>query len=203
MKIKEKYNQKLLVEGNDDQHVIWNLCQKFDVPENFDVIDCDGIDNIFSQLPLRVKQSEIKTIGIIVDADFDIHKRWQKLYDALEKVGYSIDKQINADGLILSQTNLPKLGIWIMPDNKISGMLEDFITFLVPENDKLLPEANRILDEIETNKINNYQLIHHSKALINTWLSWQEDPGTPMGLAITIFHFSNCALFINRIVQRY
>ena len=26
---------------------------------------------------------------------------------------------------------------------------------------------------------------HKSKAFIHTWLAWQEDPGTPMGLAIT------------------
>ena len=42
MKIKEKYTQKLLVEGNDDQHVIWALCEKFNIPEVFDVIDCGG-----------------------------------------------------------------------------------------------------------------------------------------------------------------
>lgn len=30
---REKFNKKLLVEGNDDQHVVWALCKKFDLPE--------------------------------------------------------------------------------------------------------------------------------------------------------------------------
>ncbi len=29
MKIKEKFNKELVVEGNDDQHVIWALCGIF------------------------------------------------------------------------------------------------------------------------------------------------------------------------------
>lgn len=32
---KENYTKKLLVEGNDDQHVIWALCEKFNIPETF------------------------------------------------------------------------------------------------------------------------------------------------------------------------
>lgn len=44
MKIKEKYpRQKLLVEGNDDQHVVWALCEKYQITENFDVIDSRGV----------------------------------------------------------------------------------------------------------------------------------------------------------------
>ncbi len=201
MKIREKFNQKLLVEGNDDQHVVWSLCQKFNLTENFDVIDCDGIENIFSQLPVRIKQSNIKTIGIIVDADFDIKKRWKKLKTALEKIGYTIDVQIKAQGTIVQQVNMPQIGFWIMPDNKISGMLEDFISFLVPDDDKLLPVADNILKQIEGQKINKYKSTHRSKALINTWLSWQADPGTPMGLAITKKYLSTddkiCIQFIN------
>ena len=31
-----------------------------------------------------------------------------------------------------------------------------------------------------------YQFCNYrSKALIHTWLAWQEDPGTPLGLAVT------------------
>ena len=31
MEIKEKHLGKLLVEGNDDLHVIWNLCEKLQI----------------------------------------------------------------------------------------------------------------------------------------------------------------------------
>ena len=60
MFMREKFNQKLLVEGNDDQHVIWALCLKFSIRESFDVIDCNDIDQIIEQLPVRFKQSEIE-----------------------------------------------------------------------------------------------------------------------------------------------
>ena len=52
MRIKEKFNKKLLVEGNDDQHVIWALCAQFKIIETFDVIDCEGIDKLLEQIPV-------------------------------------------------------------------------------------------------------------------------------------------------------
>ena len=72
-----------------------------------------------------------------------------------------------------------------MPSNNINGMLEDFVSFLVPQDDELLPIVDTILNKIENEKLNKYSLIHKSKARIHSWLSWQEDPGTPMGLSIT------------------
>ena len=72
MKSNKKYNQQLLVEGNDDMHVIWALCEKFKVSQSFEVIDCKGINNIYEQIPTRFKQSDILTIGIIIDADTNL-----------------------------------------------------------------------------------------------------------------------------------
>ena len=46
------YNKKLLVEGKDDQHVIWALCEKFKVEKSFEVIDCEGIDKLIEQIPI-------------------------------------------------------------------------------------------------------------------------------------------------------
>ncbi len=179
------HNKKLLVEGKDDQHVIWSLCEKFQVAENFDVIDCVGIDNLYEKVDGFIKQNVLETIGIIIDADSDIQKRWLKLLGILQEGGYKIPESTYNQAIIISQDDLPKIGIWIMPDNKINGMLEDFITFLIPKDDELLPIANQVLEQIEQKNINKYNLIHHSKALIHTWLAWQDDPGTPMGLSIT------------------
>jgi len=72
MSTKKELPQILLVEGNDDQHVIWALLEKYAIPETFSVVDSKGIDNLFIQLPVRFKQSGIRTIGIIIDADTDI-----------------------------------------------------------------------------------------------------------------------------------
>jgi len=185
MKIIEKYPpQKLLVEGNDDQHVIWALCEKFSIPEVFDVIDCGGIENLFKSISLRFKQTGIKTVGIIIDADIDLNDRWLNVRNLLINQGFNMPENLPNNGLVSINGNV-KVGIWIMPSNDTNGMLEDFVSFLVPQNDELLPIVDATLDNIENQKLNKYALVHKSKARIHSWLSWQEDPGTPMGLSIT------------------
>jgi len=76
-----------------------------------------------------------------------------------------------------------------MPDNSMPGMLEDYLSFLVPPGDSLLELASHTLDAIPTEE-RRFADGHRSKALIHTWLAWQEDPGTPMGQAITKRYFA-------------
>jgi hypothetical protein len=185
MRIKEKYNKKLLVEGNDDQHVIWALCNQFSIIERFDVIDCGGIENLIDQIPIRLKQSNIETIGIIIDADSDLQLRWRNLKQLLNAQGFVLPELLPENGLILSQFENISIGIWIMPDNNLNGMLEDFIQFLVPPDDSLFPIILENLNEIERKQLNKYKQLHKSKAIIHSWLSVQDDPGTPLGLSIT------------------
>jgi len=184
MKISEKYSKKLLVEGNDDQHVIWALCEKFNISNVFDVIDSMGIDNLYNSIPVRFKQANIETIGIIIDADVNLNDRWESVIDLLLNQGFKLPEDLPHEGLILSNGKI-KVGVWIMPGNNTNGILEDFVSFLVPQDDKLLPIVDATLNDIENKKLNNYSLTHKSKARIHSWLSWQENPGTPMGLSIT------------------
>ena len=179
------FNKKLLVEGKDDQHVIWALCNQFKIPENFSIIDCEGIEKLIERIPVELKASGIETIGIVVDADVALSSRWQSISQLLLNQGYVLPTILPNDGLIISSTGKVKIGVWIMPNNNINGMIEDFITFLVPEGDKLMSIAKSTLETIESDKSNRYSLIHKSKARIHTWLAWQETPGTPMGSALT------------------
>lgn len=185
MRIREKFNKKLLVEGNDDQHVIWALCEQFKINQTFDVVDCEGIEKLIDQIPVRLKQSNIDTIGIIIDADSDLQLRWNNIKQLLNAQGVVIPEILPESGLIIRELGQVTIGIWIMPNNNLNGMLEDFINFLVPEDDALFPIINENLNEIERKQLNNYKLIHKSKAIIHSWLSVQENPGTPMGLSIT------------------
>ena len=178
-------NKQLLVEGNDDFHVMLALCKQYQIPETFEIIDSKGIDKLLDSIPVYLKKSGIDTIGIIIDADADINSRWQTLKDILSKAGYNLPSAIFTKGLIHKEVGKITIGIWLMPDNNINGMIEDFIKFLIPANDKLMPIAEIVLNDLEMRKLNKYQPIHRSKALIHTWLSWQENPGTPMGLSIT------------------
>ncbi|MFN8345125.1 MAG: DUF3226 domain-containing protein [Spirosomataceae bacterium] len=185
---KERFSQKLLLEGKDDLFVTAAICEKSAVVETFDLIDCDGVDNISAHVELYClkKRPSVETIGVILDADISLESRWQSLKKQLESLGYELPLQPDKNGTIIEgRDRNPTIGIWLMPDNNATGMLEDFVKFLVPEEDTLLVEADRILREIEQEHLHKYGLIHKSKARIHTWLAWQEDPGTPLGLAIT------------------
>lgn len=204
MKIQEKFFKKLLVEGNDDQHVIWALCEKNKLKENFDVIDCGGIEKLNNEIEVRLKSTDIldfDTLGIIIDADSDINKRWSTLKKMLIQKGFNLTNELPPSGLVYKNAEEVKIGIWIMPNNNLNGMLEDFIRFLVPKDDLLLPIANETLEQIEKQNLNQYNTIHKSKTLIHTWLAWQEDPGTPVGLSITKKYLTTdeetCNKFVN------
>jgi hypothetical protein len=75
-----------------------------------------------------------------------------------------------------------RLGVWLMPDNRLPGMMEDFLLSLANPDDKLKRHAEEV---IETLPARRFPKVHYPKALLHTWLAWQEEPGTRPGLAIT------------------
>ncbi|MEL7241426.1 MAG: DUF3226 domain-containing protein [Cyanobacteria bacterium J06573_2] len=188
---KKSKPRQLLVEGKNDRHVIWALCNLYNLPEVFSVEvpeadSTEGISALLNSLPLKINEKNLEILGIVVDADQDLTARWQAIQNRLIISGYlDIPAKIPSDGWVHSTPELPRVGVWIMPNCQLPGMLEDFISYLVPDNDKLLPKAELILKQIEKESINKYTSIHHPKALIHTWLAWQEKPGMPMGQAIT------------------
>lgn len=184
----ERFSAKLLVEGKDDQHVVWAICKKYQIPYTFDVIDCGGRSQILERLPVDLKQEGITAIGVLLDADQDLQKSWQNICARLAPYNYKIPDQPGPQGFIhLPHDIYPGVGIWLMPDNLQSGMLEDFVRFLIPQEDLLNPFVEQILSLIEQEPIETRYdpELHRAKAYIHTWLSWQKDPGTPMGQALT------------------
>ena len=171
---KERFGAKLLVEGNDDQHVVWAICEKYKITETFDVVDCKGISQILERLPVDLKQEGVTTIGILVDADQDLQKSWQSLFDRLSPYGYTIPVDPSPDGFIhLPHDIYPSIGIWLMPDNLQSGMLEDFMRLLIRTDDLLRPFVEQSLSQIERQAIaSRYEPVHRAKAFIHTWLAW-------------------------------
>ena len=66
-------------------------------------------------------------------------------------------------------------------NNRIAGMLEDFLSSLIREEDVLLARVVSCVDGIPSEQ-RRFRNTYRSKALIHTWLAWQEEPGTPLGL---------------------
>lgn len=183
--------QQLLVEGNNDRHVIWALCQQHQLPETFSVEvpmaqQGQGIEILLADLPFKLREQNLRTLGIVVDADQDVSSRWDAVRNRLRYSGYQdIPTSPPAEGWVYAPPELPRVGVWVMPDNQLPGMLEDFVAHLIPSDDALRPKAEAILQEIERDCLNCYTSVHRPKALIHTWLAWQETPGMPMGQAIT------------------
>ena len=169
---------------------MWALCEKHKVPESFDVIECESVENVLKAFEVRLKIADNnQRIGIVVDADVNLKSRWDSIVSILKKTGkYDCEAiELPQDGLILEPTDntYPKVGIWLMPDNNQNGMLEDFMAALATPDDALMKKSEDVLTELETEGIQKYKTVHRSKAKIHTYLAWQDAPGRPMGQAIT------------------
>ena len=86
--------------------------------------------------------------------------------------------------ILRQERYLPRLGIWIMPNNQTSGILEDFLRFLVPQPNILFDHAKASVAAIPEGE-RRFKQLTEPKAVVHTWLAWQEDPGLPFGTAIT------------------
>lgn len=174
----------LLVEGNDDEHVLYSLLTYYQVPERFKIRNKQGVDKLLETLDVELKRSGLERLGIMVDADRDLLARWQSLRSILGASGYHVPLTPDLNGTIIKQIDQPTVGIWVMPDNTLPGMLEDFASFLIPADDGLWPLAESVVQQVITTK-RLFPESHLMKARIHSWLAWQEEPGTPLGLAIT------------------
>lgn len=187
---RRKFPYKLLVEGKDDLFVTAGIRDRHHLPDNFEIVDCEGVNKMPDQIVARIKlqRPKVETIGIVLDADNDVQARWNSICNIVQNEGYAVPTSPSSDGVIIRGTGRnPDVGIWLMPDNTQTGILEDFVRYLIPQNDLLHPFVTQILAELEAQDFpNRYDPVtNRAKAFIHTWLAWQQDPGTPMGLALT------------------
>lgn len=126
--------------------------------------------------------------GVVTDADTNVAARWSPLRDRLVALGYeAVPDDPEPDGTVLEPpkgTLLPRVGIWMMPDNRNKGILEDFLRFLIPEGSKLFEHVKLSMANIPGDEI-RFGKLDEPKALVHTWLAWQKEPGKPLGTAIT------------------
>ena len=179
----------LLVEGSDDEHVLKHICGHYGIPHLDEVKPLGSVGQLLESIPVQLKASEEgDVVGVVLDADTNLSSRWSSVRDRIRLVGYeNVPIYPNSDGTILGPpdgTLLPRFGIWIMPDNKTIGILEDFLRFLVPQPNKLFEHVNKSIAEIPSDE-RRFKPLDEPKAVIHTWLAWQKDPGKPLGIAVT------------------
>lgn len=180
----------LLVEGVDDEHVMKHICGNHGIPELDEVKQHGGAPNLLESVPVRIKASEEgDVVGVVMDADTDLHARWQSIRGRIVAMGYDdVPEAPTADGTIIAPpegTLLPRLGFWLMPDNRTDGILEHFLRFLVPQPNVLLDHVEKCVAAIPDGELRFRKPEDEPKAIIHTWLAWQREPGKPYGTAIS------------------
>lgn len=193
---KDEIKNLLLVEGQDDGHVCAHLLKCYGiwvrdplkrgppVKGEIDIKDRKGIENLLKTLDVDLKGSEPKRLGILVDADQNFDGRWQSLVTILKEFYRTVPARPSPEGTIIKEEGQPPVGIWLMLDNRLPGMLEHFCSFMIPPDDVLWPMTDNVLQEVIKQDC-RFRESYSMKARLHTWLAWQKEPGRPLGLAIT------------------
>lgn len=181
---KSEAERVLLVEGKDDCHVILALAKHYQSPENFGIYDCGSDVEVLKRLNALIVSSEFvrpKVIGVVLDA---AEGRWTQLAGKIGRHGYKFPAVPDPNGTILEgDDSKPTVGVWIMTDNSNQGMLEDFLLAGVPPVG--VEVAHEAVELAKKKQVATFKDVHHSKAVIHTYLAWQDEPGRPLGLSVT------------------
>lgn len=183
------------MEGKTDQQVIPYLMEANGVPwPNHRDPDCpafiDEVGSVDELLKPEVMQAELgasglEALGLVVDADGDAAARWSDLREVWGREFPDLPNQIPAEGLEVDRDGGPRFGVWIMPDNRFTGMLEDFLVRLVPNDSSALYElAQECVAEARGHSA-PFKDVHERKAEVHTWLAWQDPPGLRLHEAVS------------------
>jgi hypothetical protein len=182
----------LLVEGKQEVRVIPELIEANGVDwgaRNHPVVylrDYDGYRKIVDAdvISTELQASGLSALGIMIDADDNLKGRWQSIRNVCLKIIPDIPEDLPEEGLIHNAPNGVKFGIWIMPDNRMSGMLETFLAYMLPYGNEPLWEFAQETTEQAKKRGALFTNAHYDKANIYTWLSWQDPPGRQLHQAV-------------------
>ncbi len=190
----------LLVEGADERHLIECLWKRCQYPESFKICDKQGVSRLMDSISLEAKTSGRTALGILMDANSDPTARWQAIGYRLAKVGINVPTSMAPTGTIINGgDDHPRVGIWLMPDNRSQGQVEDFVRELVPRGDSIWPLAESYINGIpEADRKFKPQKI--LRARIHAWLAAREEPRR-IGLAVTSGDLDATALAARKLIN--
>ena len=192
-------NGLLLVEGIDDRHAISHIfCSATDGKPAFSIEDCGNDTAVLEKLSSVVVGSENtkSVLGAVLDADADtgVAARLQSIRRLLESA-YEIPEVFPPEGLILKpradRDRLPKIGVWLMPDNVRDGIFEDLLrAAMAPESEKYI---SSVVDKAKDDQMASFRDVERSKAIVKTYIAWRDPKMKNLGEAISGKHFDNLA----------
>jgi hypothetical protein len=178
-------DQILLVEGSSDEDVVGELLKALKIEQKFSIFNAKTDNQVIKALESKIKQSESdegpKVIGVILDADdpSETH-RVEQIQNKISGFGYHLSSFESTGTLLTGKPDYPRLGFWIMPDNENPGALEDFLKTLAEQ--KGLGVAEQCVAKAKEESVARFKKQHHSKAVVHTYIAWQDKPGRRFGL---------------------
>ena len=117
-----------------------------------------------------------RAAGFVLDADEVAQDRWRAVCGRLEGVGLTPPDEIPGSGYVgHAGAYQARVGVWLMPDNRRSGALEEFLQDLVDSRDSVFPIAEESTD-LAKGRGAPFPDSQRRKAVLHAWLAWQ---GTP------------------------
>lgn len=185
----------LLVEGATEKRLIPHLMEHRGVSWQDEdgryivsITEYGGLENMIAagEIETALKSSGLESLGIIFDAD-GLHGkklRWPELRKRCEDVGCHPPENLSPDGFITTLPTGIRFGVWMMPNNTDAGMLETFLQSLVPDQSSPIYLHAKEATQHATALGAPFKAVHCDKALIHTWLAWQDPPGCQLHDAV-------------------
>ena len=186
----------LLVEGDEDKRIVpqlveanghrWGETSRNELPLVL-VRNCGGIDAILEDdfIATTLKQADLKACGILVDANADPAARWAAVRARCASSVPDLPAELPTGGAVGTSNLGVRVGIWLMPDNSGVGMIETFLQRLRrDEHGPLLAYAAQASDVAALTHQAPFRQTHRDKAIVHTWLAWQDPPGRQLHQAV-------------------
>lgn len=186
----------LLVEGQDDKHIVWHICKKDSVnfitrrdinndmfvsltggQMEFLIRDKGSASELVSSIRLEIETSKRERVGILLDADENIDARWKEIKNQCSRAGIQIPDAPQRGGTIVAEKdNSPRIGIWLMPDNHSRGEIEDFALHMIPITDTVWRRSMNYIQRIPL-RDRRFDKMKTDKAKVFAWLATRREPG--------------------------
>ena len=191
----------LLVEGQDDKHVLWQICRRaasfsahregYDMSVTlrqgetaFGITEKGNFRAVLDAIETEILSPGRQSFGIMVDSDIQPAQRWVQLKDAFP-AGIPLPDAPDPTGIILpEQPGQPRIGVWMIPDNHSPGELEDFVKQMIPAAAPVWMDAQQYIDNIQPESSRKFAPEKTDKAKLYAWLSILKEPAR-MGAALS------------------
>ena len=187
MQESDSHPRVLLVEGPDDKHVVIHLSERSGLTQNFVIVEKEGINSLLDSIEVEVDIPGRTVLGIVLDANDNPNARWQALTGRLNRLRQEdhfdlpeLPSRPEPSGTIIE--GRLRVGVWLMPDNRSTGELEDFVGSMIPSGDPVWPLSEAYIEGIPPAE-RKFAPGKIQRAKVHAWLATREEPRR-MGLAI-------------------